>query len=77
MENVFYCLNSQQGLELMITNSQIVSDFDNLRVRKISTGKCLRIRICIHVSETFVESCLNPRRNVWTTSEANKTVDAV
>ena len=37
-----------------------MSDFDNLRVRKISTSKRLRVRI-IRVSQTFGESCSNAR----------------
>ena len=36
---------------ITLANSQNVSDFDNLRVRKISTSKRLRVRI-IHVSQT-------------------------
>ena len=40
-----------QGSKLTLANSQNVSDFDNLRVRKISTSKRLRVRI-IHVSQT-------------------------
>ena len=40
-----------QGSKLTPANSQNVSDFDNLRVRKISTSKRLRVRI-IHVSQT-------------------------
>ena len=60
----------------MLTNSQNASDFDNLRVRKISTSKLLRVRI-IHVSQTFGElSCSNARKNVRTTSEDKKTADA-
>ena len=39
------------GLEINARNSQNASDFDNLRVRKISTSKRLRVRI-IHVSQT-------------------------
>ena len=64
-----------QDSKLTLANSQNASDFDNLRVRKISTSKRLRVRI-IHVSQTFGESCSNARRNVRTTSEANKTADA-
>ena len=41
----------QQGSKLTLANSQNASDFDNLRVRKISTSKRLRVRI-IHVSQT-------------------------
>ena len=53
----------------MLSCSQKASDFDNLRVRKISTGKLLRVGI-IHVSQTFGElSCSNARRNVRTTFE--------
>ena len=40
-----------QGSKLTLTNSQNASDFDNVRVRKISTSKRLRVRI-IHVSQT-------------------------
>ena len=40
-----------QGSKLTLANSQNASDFDNLRVRKISTSKRLRVRI-IHVSQT-------------------------
>ena len=40
-----------QGSKLTLANSQNVSDFDNLRVRKISTSKHVRVRI-IHVSQT-------------------------
>ena len=40
-----------QGSKLMLANSQNASDFDNLRVRKTSTSKSLRVRI-IHVSQT-------------------------
>ena len=32
------------GLKLMLANSQYVSTFDNLRVRKISTSKHLQVR---------------------------------
>ena len=64
-----------QGLKLTLANSQNVSDFDNLQVRKISTSKLSRVRI-IHVCQTFGESCLNTRRNVQTTPKANITVDA-
>ena len=62
-----------QGSKLTLANSLNASVFDNLRVRKISTSKRLRVRI-IHTSQ-FVESCSNARRNVRTTSEANKTAD--
>ena len=41
----------RQGSKLTLANSQNASDFDNLRVRKISTSKRLRVRI-IHVSQT-------------------------
>ena len=44
-------LSSIQGSKLTLANSQNASDFDNLRVRKISTSKRLRVRI-IHVSQT-------------------------
>ena len=37
------------GATLTLAKSQNASDFDNLRVRKTSTGKRLRVRI-IHVS---------------------------
>ena len=47
-----------QGSKLALANLQNVSDFDNLRVRKISTSKHLSVRI-IFVSQTFGESCLN------------------
>ena len=40
-----------QGLILTLANSQNASDFDNLRVKKISTSKRFRVRI-IHVSQT-------------------------
>ena len=40
-----------QGSKLTLVNSQNASDFDNLRVRKISTSKRLRVRI-LHVSQT-------------------------
>ena len=40
-----------QGSKLTLVNSQNGGDFDNLRVRKISTSKRLRVRI-IHVSQT-------------------------
>ena len=40
-----------QGSKVTLANSQNASDFDNLRVRKISTSKRLRVRI-IHVSQT-------------------------
>ena len=60
-------LSMTQGSKLTLANSQNASDFGNLRVRKISTGKPLRVRI-IHVSQAFGESC----SNVWTRSEANK-----
>ena len=49
--------NDAQGSKLMLANSQNVGDFDNLRVRKISTSKCLRVRI-IHVSQTKGENLL-------------------
>ena len=42
---------NKQGSKLTLANSQNASDFDNLRVRKISTSKRLRVRI-IHVSQT-------------------------
>ena len=44
-------VDSFQGSKLTLANSQNASDFDNLRVRKISTSKRLRVRI-IHVSQT-------------------------
>ena len=50
-----------QGSKLTLANLQNASDFDNLRVRKLSTSKRLRVRI-IHVSQTFGESCSNARR---------------
>ena len=40
-----------QGSKLMFTSSQNARDFDNLRVKKMSTSRRLRIRI-IHVSQT-------------------------
>ena len=40
-----------QGSKLTLANSQNASDFDNLRVRKTSTSKRLRVGI-IHVSQT-------------------------
>ena len=49
--NAHWSLWSEQGSKLTLANSQNVSDFDNLRVRKISTSKRLRVRI-IHVSQT-------------------------
>ena len=59
-----------QGSKLTLANSQNVSDFDELRVRKISTSKCLRVRI-IHVSQTFgknmlVEKILPAKLCEWT-----------
>ena len=42
---------STQGSKLTLANLQNASDSDNLRVRKISTSKRLRVRI-IHVSQT-------------------------
>lgn len=63
------------GLEINARKLQNASDFDNLRVRKISSSKCLQARI-IHVSQIFGESCLKARINVWMTSEENKTTDA-
>ena len=60
-----------QGSKLTLANLQNARDFDNLRVRKISTSKRLRVRI-IHVSQTVGESSSNARRHVRTTSEANK-----
>lgn len=66
-----------QGSKLMLTNLQNASDFDNQWVRKISTSKRFQVTCrIIHVSKTFVESCLNTRRNVLMTSDANKTVYA-
>ena len=49
--------NDAQGSKLMLANSQNVGDFDNLRVRKISTSKRLRVRI-IHVYQTKGENLL-------------------
>ena len=46
-----------QGPKLTLTNSQNVSDFDKLRVTKISTSKLLRVGI-IHVSHTFGKNLL-------------------
>ena len=46
-----------QGSKLTFANSQNASDFDNLQVRKISTGKRLQVRI-IHVSQTFGKNSL-------------------
>ena len=43
--------DSVQRSKLTLANSQNASDFDNLRVRKISTSKRLRVRI-VHVSQT-------------------------
>ena len=40
-----------QGSKLTLANSQNASDFDNLRVRKISTSKRLLVRI-INVCQT-------------------------
>ena len=40
-----------QSSKLTLANSQNAGDFDNLRVRKISISKRLRVRI-IHVSQT-------------------------
>ena len=39
-----------QGSKLTLANSQNASDFDNVRVRKISTNKLLRVTI-IHVCQ--------------------------
>ena len=39
-----------QGSKLTLANSQNASEFDNVRVRKISTNKLLRVRI-IHVCQ--------------------------
>ena len=39
----------KQGSKLTLANSQNAIDFDNLRVRKMSTRKSLRVRI-IHLS---------------------------
>ena len=41
----------RQGSKLTLANSQNASDFDDLRVKKITTSKRLRVRI-IHVSQT-------------------------
>ena len=49
--------NDAQGSKLMLADSQNVGDFDNLRVRKISTSKRLRVRI-IHVYQTKGENLL-------------------
>ena len=46
-----------QGSKLTLADSQNASDFDELRVRKLSTSKRLRVRI-IHVSQTFGENLL-------------------
>ena len=70
-EEIRELLTKNQGSKLTHTNSQNANDFDNLRVKKISTNKRLRVRI-IHVSQTFGES---RRRNVQTTCETNKTAD--
>ena len=50
-ELVDFAIGLMQGSKLTLANSQNASDFDNLRVRKISTSKRLRVRI-IHVSQT-------------------------
>ena len=47
----------QQGSKLTLANSQNTSDFYNLRVRKISISKRLRVRI-IHVSQVKGENLL-------------------
>ena len=39
--NMFLFLNVGRGSKFTLTNSQNASDFDNLRVRKISTSKHL------------------------------------
>ena len=67
-------LTKNQGSKLTHKKSQNANDFDNLRVTKISTNNCLRVRT-IHVSQTFGESRSNARRNVQTTCETNKTAD--
>ena len=46
-----------QVSKLTLANSQNASDFDKMRVRKISTSKHLRVRI-IHVSQTFGQNLL-------------------
>ena len=46
-----------QGSKLTLANSHNTSDFDNLRVRKISISKRLRVRI-IHVSQVKGENLL-------------------
>ena len=50
-----------QGSKLTLANLQNASDFDNLRVTKISTSKRLPVGV-IHVSQTFGERCSNARR---------------
>ena len=47
-----------QGSKLTLANSRNASDFDNLRVRKISTSKRLRVRI-INVSHTKGKNLLD------------------
>ena len=47
----FQCQDFNQGSKLKLANWQNASDFVNLRLRKISTSKCLLVRI-IHVSQT-------------------------
>ena len=42
-------LSAFQGSKLTLANSQNAIDFDNLRVRKMSSRKSLRVRI-IHLS---------------------------
>ena len=46
-----YMITGNQSSKLTLANSQNAGDFDNLRVRKISISKRLRVRI-IHVSQT-------------------------
>ena len=51
------CAAYQQGSKLTLANSQSASYFDNLRVRKTSTSKRLRVRI-MQISQTFGKNLL-------------------
>ena len=52
-----YDCNTVQGSKLTLANLENASYFGNLPVKKISTSKCLRVRI-MQISQTFEKNLL-------------------
>ena len=66
-----WIMHSLQGLKVPLANSQNASDINNLRLRKISTSKRLRVRI-IHVLQTFGKNLLVEKLSLEKLSKRTK-----